>query len=82
MSAKMEFRVKRFSPDFYNRFHDWEVIASVGEGRFLHPKWSKDNPEEFERPEDQYEAMIDFVRGCQFSNTEYNVFMDGELTDL
>lgn len=76
------FKIKKFSPEFYSKYHDWEIMAFIGEGRFLNPKWKKSNPEEYESPEDQYEAVIDFVKGCQFSDTEYSVFMDGELTDL
>lgn len=78
----MKMPIVKFSPMFYNEFHDWEVMAFVRDGQMLNPKWEKSNPEEFESPEDQYEAMIDFVMGCQFSDTEYSVFMDGELTDL
>lgn len=73
---------EKFNPSFYNEYHKWEVMVFLDDGRILQETWEKENPEEFESPEDQYEAMIDFVRGCRFSDTEYSVFMDGELTDL
>lgn len=82
MKRKMKLPIVKFSSRFYNEFHDWNVMAFLDDGRILNERWEKSNPEEFENAEDQYESMIDFVRGCRFSNTEYSVFMDGKLTDL
>lgn len=74
--------VKNFSEEFYSKFHKWEVVMMIGDGRFRTVTWEKENPDGYERPEDQYNAMIDLVNGCRFSDTEYAVFMDDELTDL
>lgn len=74
--------VKNFNEGFYSKYHKWEVIMPIGGGRFRIETWEKENPEGYERPEDQYNAMIDLVNGCRFSGTDYYVFMDDELTDL
>lgn len=78
----MNFPFVKFNPSFYEQYHLWEVMVFFDDGRVLQQVWEKENPEEFENPDDQYEAVIHFVKGCMFSDTEYSVFMDGRLTDL
>ena len=74
--------LKKFNKDFYTRFHKWEIFIPLPDGRYRIEEFKKENPEGFETPSDQYEAMIELVNGCRFSNTEYYVFMDDYLTDL
>lgn len=69
----------KFTPDLITEFHIWEVWMEIGGGR---QRIEKFMPQDYETPEDQYDAMIDLVNCCRFSDTEYNVFMDDMLTDL
>lgn len=63
-------------------FHDYEVVMLLDDGRFRTCKWSKNNEEGYETPDDQYEAVLDLVRGCRFSDTNYYVFKDEKLISL
>ena len=56
----------------------YEVMMAIGGGRYRVEKFPA---EEYESEEDQLEAMLDLVRGCRFSDTEYYVFADNNLTD-
>ena len=51
---------------------------AIGGGRYRVEKFPA---EEYESEEDQLEAMLDLVRGCRFSDTEYYVFANDNLTD-
>lgn len=69
----------KWSPDMANQFHVWEVMIPFGPVGKLQLRQEKFTPEEYETPEAQYEAVMDLLRGCRFSNTEYYVFCDERL---
>ena len=70
-------------PELMSTFHKWEVMTSLGSVGSLKYRTVAFPPSEYEKPEDQYEALMDYLRGCRFSDTEYYVFVDERLvTDL
>lgn len=69
----------KWSPDMAESFHTWEVIVPFGQVGNLRFRQEKFLPEEYETPEAQYEAVMDLLRGCRFSDTEYYVFCDEKL---
>ena len=69
----------KWSPKMAETFHIWEVMIPCGAPGKLAFRQEKFVPEEYERPEEQYEALCDVINGCRFSNTEYYVFCDNKL---
>lgn len=67
-------------PELLETLHEWEVIAFYGG---IGARTVKFTPREYDKAEHQQEALVDYLRGCRFSDTEYGVFCDGKLvTDL
>ena len=60
-------------------FHTWEIMIPFGPVGKLQFRQEKFSPEEYETPEDQYEAVCDVIRGCRFTDTPYYVFCDNRL---
>lgn len=58
--------------------HKYEVWVETGVGLLVH----KFPPEEYETDEDQYEHVLDLIRGCRLSGTRYTVFRDDQLANL
>lgn len=78
--SKNDFISLKTHPGLTEEFHVWEVIMPLGGGRF---RTCKFEPKEYEKPEHEYEALMDLLRGCRFSDTQYYVFCDDKLvTDL
>lgn len=69
----------KWSPDMAESFHVWEVMIPFGPVGKLQFRQEKFLPKEYETPEAQYEAVMDLLRGCRFSDTEYYVFCDDKL---
>lgn len=69
----------KWSESMARTFHTWEVMMPTGPVGKLQFRQAKFTPEEYETPEDQYEAVCDLIRGCKFSDTEYYVFCDDKL---
>lgn len=69
----------KYDKSMAHTFHTWEVMMPFGpkgQLRFRHEKFT---PEEYETPEEQYEAVCDLIRGCKFSDSEYYVYCDDKL---
>ena len=69
----------KWNPDMAESFHVWVVMIPFGPVGKLKIRQEKFLPEEYETPEAQYEAVMDLLRGCRFSDTEYYVFCDEKL---
>ena len=69
----------KWSEDMTRTFHAWEVMIPCGAPGKLAFRQEKFVPEEYETPEEQYEAVTEFLNGCRFSDTEYYVFCDEKL---
>ena len=69
----------KWSESMTRTFHVWEVMMPTGPVGKLAFRQEKFVPEEYETPEDQYEAVCDLIRGCKLSDTEYYVFCDDKL---
>ena len=69
----------KWSPELAETFHVWEVMIPHGELGKLAFRQEKFAPEDYETPEEQYEALCELINGCRFSDTEYYVFCDDRL---
>lgn len=80
---KSDFISLSSNPNLFDAFHVWEVMiptGPAGEMRFRQERFTR---EQYETPDALHEALMDFLRGCRFSDTEYYVFCDDALvTDL
>lgn len=69
----------KFTPKLARRYHKWEVIIPYdASDRLLyrHLKFGKNG---FETPMEQYDAVLDVIRGCLDSGSGYYVFCDDKL---
>ena len=69
----------KWSEELTRTFHTWEVMIPFGKVGKLQFRQEKFTPEDYEAPEEQYEAVCDLINGCRFSGTEYYVFCDDKL---
>ena len=74
----------KFSDKLTHEFHVWEFwmpfYGNDGQGHTgLQMRVEKFKPEEYETPEDEYEALCDMVRGARDADMEYYVFCDDKL---
>lgn len=74
----------RWSEDLTREFHTWEFWmpfnGNDGQGHTgLQMRVEKFTPEEYETPDDQYEALCSMVRGARDAEMDYYVFCDDKL---
>ena len=69
----------RFRPEMADKKHKWEVIMPFGSPGHLQFRQLVYTVEEYGTPQDTYEAMHDYVRGCRFAGMDYYVFCDDGL---
>ena len=74
----------RFSDEMTRTFHHWEFWmpfnGNDGHGHTgLQMRVVKFEPNEYETPEDEYEALCDMVRGARDADMDYYVWCDDKL---
>lgn len=69
----------RWSAALTATFHKWEVVVPLDAGGELRARTAEFSPKDYDTPEEQYEDVCDFIRGCRFSSTDYFVFCDEKL---
>lgn len=69
----------KWSPELAKVFHKWDVMIPFGPVGRLQMRQTEFLPEDYDTPEDQYEALCGYINGCRFSGTEYYVFCDEKL---
>lgn len=74
----------RFSDKLTKTFHHWEFWmpfdGNDGKGHAgLQMRVVKFEPDEYETPDDEFEALCDMVRGARDAGMDYYVFCDDKL---
>ncbi len=69
----------KWSPELPKAFHRWEVWILFGSAEKPQIRLTEFPAEEYDTPEEQYEALCEYINGCRFSNTEYHVFCDDKI---
>lgn len=69
----------KFRPEMAEEKHVWEVVMPFGTPGHLQFRQLKYTAEEYGTPQDCYEAVCDYVRGCRMCDMDYYVFCDDKL---
>ena len=69
----------RWSEELTRTFHTWEFWMPFNGAGGLQMRVETFKPEEYETPEDQYEALCEMVRGALDAEMDYYVFCDDRL---
>lgn len=69
----------KYRPEMAIEYHKWELIMPFHGTGGLMLRQEVFRPEDFDTPENCYEAMCDMVQGCQMAGMEYYVFCDDKL---
>ena len=69
----------KFRPEMAEERHQWEFMMPFRGADGLMFRQEAFKPEDYDTPEDCYEAMCDMVRGCQMAGMDYYVFCDDKL---
>lgn len=69
----------RWSEWMTRTFHKWEIIHPFGRTDKLQFRQVVFDPKQYDRAEDQYADVCDFINGCRFAEMEYYVFCDDQL---